>query len=138
MWENQAKIIFRYINTTLWSKAGHFNKALSKGAKTTTWIWNLHDYAHDFDIQQRSTGLIARKVFSSNLAHLSLVFFLIGQDILNSYTSEYFSGITITSGFFQLYRSEGIITQSQLKYACATSLIATLICLSGSYLQPKY
>ena len=125
--------IFRYINTTLWSKAGHFNKALSKGAKTTTWIWNLHDYAHDFDIQQRSTGLIARKVFSSNLAHLSLVFFwisgmhlhgaylsnydiwlkdpkyitpsshlaysLIGQDILNSYTSEYFSGITITSGF---------------------------------------
>ena len=161
--------IFRYINTTLWSKAGHFNKALSKGAKTTTWIWNLHDYAHDFDIQQRSTGLIARKVFSSNLAHLSLVFFwisgmhlhgaylsnydiwlkdpksitpsshlaysLIGQDILNSYTSEYFSGITITSGFFQLYRSEGIITQSQLKYACATSLIATLICLSGSYLH---
>ena len=45
-----------YINTTLWAKAGHFNKALSKGAKTTTWIWNLHDYAHDFDIQQRSTG----------------------------------------------------------------------------------
>ena len=41
----------------------------------------------------------------------------------------------ITSGFFQLYRSEGIITQSQLKYACATSLIATLICLSGSYLH---
>lgn len=36
---------------------------------------------------------------------------------------------------FQLYRSEGIITQSQLKYACATSLIATLICLSGSYLH---
>ena len=67
--------IFRYINTTLWAKAGHFNKALSKGAKTTTWIWNLHDYAHDFDIQQRSTGLIARKVFSSNLAHLSLVLF---------------------------------------------------------------
>ena len=164
-----CKVIFRYINTRLCSKAGHLNKALSKGAKTTTWIWNLHDYAHDFDIQQSSTGLIARKVFSSNLAHLSLVFFwisgmhlhgaylsnydiwlkdpksitpsshiaysLIGQDILNSYTSQYFSGITITSGFFQLYRSEGIITQSQLKYACATSLIATLICLSGSYLH---
>lgn len=169
--KNLAKItnIFRYVNATLWSKAGHFNKALSKGAKTTTWIWNLHASAHDFDIQQGSAGLIARKVFSSNLAHLSLVFFwlggmhfhgaylsnysawlkdpksvapsshlaysLVGQDILNSYTSEYFSGITITSGFFQLYRSEGIITQSQLKYACAASLIATLICLSGSYLH---
>lgn len=109
------------------------------------------------------------QVFSSNLAHLSLLFFwvsgmhfhgaylsnydiwlkdpksitpsshyvwsLIGQDILNSYTSQYFSGITITSGFYQLWRSEGIITQSQLKYACATCLIATLICLSGSYLH---
>ena len=36
----------------------------------------------------------------------------------------------------------GIITQSQLKYACATCLIATLICLSGSYLHmqlmPKF
>lgn len=161
--------IFRYIKTTLWSKAGHLNKALSKGAKTTTWIWNLHDYGNDFDIQESSTGLIARKVFSSNLAHLSLVFFwisgmhfhgaylsnydiwlkdpksitpsshilwsLIGQDILNSYTSQYFSGITITSGFYQLWRSSGMITQCQLKYACATCLIATLICLSGSYLH---
>ena len=60
---------------------------------------------------------------------------LIGQDILNSYTSQYFSGITITSGFYQLWRSSGIITQSQLKYACAACLIATLICLSGSYLH---
>jgi len=60
---------------------------------------------------------------------------LVGQDILNSYTSQYFSGITITSGFYQLWRSSGIITQSQLKYACAACLIATLICLSGSYLH---
>ena len=168
--------IFRYIKTTLWSKAGHLNKALSKGAKTTTWIWNLHAYGNDFDIQESSTGLIARKVFSSNLAHLSLVFFwisgmhlhgaylsnydiwlkdpksitpsshslysIIGQDILNSYTSQYFSGITITSGFYQLWRSEGIITQSQLKHTCAHHLTTTLICLSGSYLHmqliPKF
>ena len=34
-------------------------------------------------------------------------------------------GITITSGFYQLWRSSGIITQSQLKYACAACLIAT-------------
>ena len=123
--------IFRYIKTTLWSKAGHLNKALSKGAKTTTWIWNLHDYGNDFDTQESSTGLIARKVFSSSHSLYSLI----GQDILNSYTSQYFSGITITSGFYQLWRSSGIITQSQLKYACAACLIATLICLSGSYLH---
>ena len=123
--------IFRYIKTTLWSKAGHLNKALSKGAKTTTWIWNLHDYGNDFDTQESSTGLIARRVFSSSHSLYSLI----GQDILNSYTSQYFSGITITSGFYQLWRSSGIITQSQLKYACAACLIATLICLSGSYLH---
>ena len=66
------------------SKAGHFSIALSKGAKTTTWIWNLHADAHDFDIQQSvyysmATALITRKVFSSNLAHLSLVFFWISR-----------------------------------------------------------
>mmetsp|Transcript_52233 Transcript_52233/g.94077 ORF Transcript_52233/g.94077 Transcript_52233/m.94077 type:complete len:592 (-) Transcript_52233:16-1791(-) len=60
---------------------------------------------------------------------------LVGQDILNSYTSQYFSGITSTSGFYQLWRSEGIVTQSQLKYACGACLIATLISLSGAYLH---
>jgi photosystem I P700 chlorophyll a apoprotein A1 len=163
-------LLFRYVNAKLWSK-GHFNKALSKGPKTTTWIWNLHASAHDFDIGQSSarqaSAEIARKVFSSNLAHLSLVFFwiggmhfhgayfsnysawlkdperclpsshlvwsLVGQDILNGYSGQYFSGVTITSGFFQLWRSEGIITQTHLKYACAASLIATIACVWGSY-----
>jgi hypothetical protein len=74
---NNPQLLFRYINTRLWSKAGHFNKALSKGPKTTTWVWNLHDNGHDFDIQQSSIAVITRKVFSSNLAHLSLVFFWI-------------------------------------------------------------
>ena len=32
---------------------------------------NLAKITNIFDIQQRSTGLIARKVFSSNLAHIS-------------------------------------------------------------------
>ena len=62
-----------------------------------------------------------------------LAYFIIGQDILNAYTSSYFSGITITSGLFHLYRSEGISAQAQLKYACATSLIATVSAAAGSY-----
>jgi len=141
----------------------------AKGAKTTTWIWNLHSDAHDFCLtgsamagKQKqggkqsytsnatasattlmSQGLVTRKVFSSGLAHLSLVFFwlggmhfhgayfanasawnkdpkhclpsaqtvssLVGQDILNSDVGGYFQGINITSGFFQLWRSEGIV-----------------------------
>ena len=164
-------MFFRY-----WSKAGHFYKALAKGPKTTTWIWNLHSDAHDFDMQQgllKGYGIvffravITRKVFSSNLAHLSLVFFwisgmhlngayfsnydiwlkdpkhslpsahnvwsLIGQDILNSDIGNYFQGIHITSGIFQLWRSEGLITQIHLKYACSASLIGTIISCCGSY-----
>ena len=160
-------MFFRYINHKVWSKAGHFNKALSKGPKTTTWIWNLHSDAHDFDMQSKLAIRLTRKVFSSNLAHLSLVFFwisymhfhgayfsnydiwlkdpkhylpsahnvwsLIGQDILNSDIGNYFQGIHITSGIFQLWRSEGIITQIHLKYATCASLIGTIISCSGSY-----
>ena len=83
---NEPLLFFRYINHKVWSKAGHFNKALSKGPKTTTWIWNLHSDAHDFDMQYlykktatlaKLAAVITRKVFSSNLAHLSLVFFWI-------------------------------------------------------------
>ena len=52
--------------------------ALSKGAKTTRQIWNLHSSAHDFVLsQQSSTSVITRKVFSSNLTHLALLFFFI-------------------------------------------------------------
>ena len=38
---------------------------------------NLAKITNIFDIQQRSTGLIARKVFSSNLAHISTCSYLI-------------------------------------------------------------
>ena len=43
-------MFFRYINCRVWSVNGHLNKALSKGPLTTTWIWNLHSDAHDFQI----------------------------------------------------------------------------------------
>jgi photosystem I P700 chlorophyll a apoprotein A1 len=153
------------ISCKLWSKVGHFNKALSKGPKTTTWIFNLHADAHDFHILKTSSA--SSIVFSSNLAHLSLVFFwlagmhfhgayfsnydiylkdpkhylptahlvwsLIGQDILNSDISQSYLGIRITSGIFQLWHSQGIITQIHLKYACTASLIGTIISLAASY-----
>jgi photosystem I P700 chlorophyll a apoprotein A1 len=34
-----------------WAQPGHFSRTLAKGPKTTTWIWNLHADAHDFDSQ---------------------------------------------------------------------------------------
>jgi len=71
-------LYFRYVSSQVWSQAGHFSGSLSKGPKSTSWIWNLHSLAHDFDIQTGSASLIARKVFSSGLAHLSLVFLWFG------------------------------------------------------------
>ncbi|VAH75280.1 unnamed protein product [Triticum turgidum subsp. durum] len=32
-----------------WARPGHFSRTLAKGPDTTTWIWNLHADAHDFD-----------------------------------------------------------------------------------------
>jgi hypothetical protein len=37
-----------------WAQPGHFSRTLAKGPKTTTWIWNLHADAHDFDSQTSS------------------------------------------------------------------------------------
>jgi len=154
----------------VWSKVGHFSKPLAKGPYSTTWIWNLHAEAHDFDKHDIcSSAVRERKIFSSNLAHLSLVFFwiggmtfhaayfsnysswlkdpkhcvptaqytwsIVGQDILNSDVGGYFQGLYITSGIFQLWRSQGIFTVVHLKYACLASLIFTLISIIGSYIH---
>merc|ERR1711972_1147336 len=115
---SKIKLLFRGINSTLYSKPGHFNKALSKGPSSTTFIWNLHADAHDFDspgasqslglgsslfasheaqgkpLAAGSAGRVfalgARKVFSSNLAHLSLVFFWLGaMHVHGAYFSNY-------------------------------------------------
>ena len=156
------------ISSRLWSKAGQFQKGFAKGPQTTPWICNFHADAHDFQILQTSSSRAV--VFSSNLAHLSLVFFwitgmhfhgayfsnyasclkdpkhvfptahvaeaFIGQDILNSQL-----GIRITSGIFQLWRSQGIITQIHLKYGCTASLIGTILSLAASsfhiHMSPK-
>ena len=64
-----------------------------------------------------------------------LVWGFIGQDILNSdiIKMQFISGIRITSGLFQFWRSQGIITQIHLKYACSASLIGTILSLAASY-----
>mmetsp|Transcript_110566 Transcript_110566/g.268754 ORF Transcript_110566/g.268754 Transcript_110566/m.268754 type:complete len:314 (+) Transcript_110566:341-1282(+) len=68
-----------------------------------------------------------------SLPSAHLVWPLVGQDILNSDVGGYLQGIYITSGFFQLWRSEGLMTQVHLKYACCASLIGTIISCGGSY-----
>jgi photosystem I P700 chlorophyll a apoprotein A1 len=57
-----------------WGQPGHFSRALAKGPKTTTWIWNLHADAHDFDSQTSDLEDISRKIFSAHFGHLAVVF----------------------------------------------------------------
>jgi photosystem I P700 chlorophyll a apoprotein A1 len=57
-----------------WSQPGHFDRALAKGPKTTTWIWNLHANAHDFDSHTSDLEDVSRKIFSAHFGHLAVIF----------------------------------------------------------------
>jgi photosystem I P700 chlorophyll a apoprotein A1 len=57
-----------------WAKPGHFSRTLSKGPMTTTWIWNLHADAHDFDAHTTDLEEISRKVFSAHFGQLGIIF----------------------------------------------------------------
>lgn len=57
-----------------WAKPGHFSRQLAKGPTTTTWIWNLHADAHDFDSHTSSLEEVSRKIFSAHFGQLSIIF----------------------------------------------------------------
>jgi photosystem I P700 chlorophyll a apoprotein A1 len=57
-----------------WGQPGHFDRTLAKGPKTTTWIWNLHANAHDFDSHTSDLEDVSRKIFSAHFGHLAVVF----------------------------------------------------------------
>ena len=57
-----------------WAKPGHFDRTLARGPKTTTWIWNLHADAHDFDSHTSDLEDISRKIFSAHFGHLAIIF----------------------------------------------------------------
>ncbi|MEO0397079.1 MAG: photosystem I core protein PsaA [Cyanobacteria bacterium P01_A01_bin.137] len=57
-----------------WAQPGHFKRSLSRGPKTTTWIWDLHADAHDFDSHTSDLEDISRKIFSAHFGHLAIVF----------------------------------------------------------------
>jgi photosystem I P700 chlorophyll a apoprotein A1 len=60
-------------STEKWGQPGHFDRALKKGPKTTTWIWDLHADVHDFDSFTNEEDT-ARKIFSAHFGHLGIVF----------------------------------------------------------------
>lgn len=73
-----------------WATPGHFSRTLAKGPKTTTWIWNLHADAHDFDIQTKSLEEVSRKIFSAHFGQLAIIFLWIsGMYFHGAYFSNY-------------------------------------------------
>jgi photosystem I P700 chlorophyll a apoprotein A1 len=154
-------------NFEKWAKPGQFSRTLSKGPKTTTWIWNLHADAHDFDIQTNSLEEISRKIFSAHFGQLAVIFLwlsgmhfhgayfsnysawlmnptkikpsaqvvwpIVGQEILNGDVGGNFQGVQITSGFFQLWRAEGITNENELYWTGLGGLIAAFLMLFAGW-----
>ena len=54
-------------------KPGHFSRRFSKGVSTTTWIWNLHAEAHDFDSHSSDLQNISRKVFRAHFGQIGII-----------------------------------------------------------------
>merc|ERR1712187_914403 len=150
---------------------------IAKGSikSTTVWIWALHTDAHDFaaagkTASYRATGNkheLSRKVFSSNLAHLSVVLFwisgmhfhgayfsnytawikeplsisptsqyvweVVSQGALNAELGGFSHGLYITSGLFNVWITQGIISLNTLKGISSVGLLGACLILISSY-----
>ena len=73
-----------------WLTSGSFSKAMSKGQSSTTFIWNLHADAHDFEGHSSSSSTLQRKIWSSNAIHVILVcLWLSGMHFHGAYFGNY-------------------------------------------------
>jgi photosystem I P700 chlorophyll a apoprotein A1 len=89
-----------------WGQPGHFSRSLAKGPKTTTWIWNLHADAHDFDAQTNSLEDVSRKIFSAHFGQLSIIFLWI--------SGMYFHGARFSNYSAWLSNPTGIKPSAQI------------------------
>lgn len=89
-----------------WGQPGHFSRSLAKGPKTTTWIWNLHADAHDFDAQTNSLEDVSRKIFSAHFGQLSIIFLWI--------SGAYFHGARFSNYSAWLSNPTGIKPSAQI------------------------
>ena len=101
--ERQAKVVVDNdpVATSFekWSQPGHFDRTLAKGPKTTTWIWNLHANAHDFDSHTNDLEDVSRKIFSAHFGHLAVIFiWLSGMYFHGAKFSNYEAWLTNPTG----------------------------------------
>ncbi|MCT7950940.1 photosystem I core protein PsaA [Ancylothrix sp. C2] len=89
-----------------WGKPGHFDRTLARGPKTTTWIWNLHANAHDFDSHTSDLEDVSRKIFSAHFGHLAVIFIWI--------SGAYFHGAKFSNYEAWLTNPTGIKPSAQV------------------------
>merc|ERR1712187_456551 len=151
---------------------------IAKGSvKTTTvWIWALHADAHDFSGSSKTASSstteaikyeLSRKVFSSNLAHLSVLLFwisgmhfhgayfsnysewikdpfaisptsqyvweVVSQGAINAELGGFSQGLYITSGSFNVWITQGIVSLNTLKGISSVGILGACLILISSY-----
>ena len=89
-----------------WAVPGHFAKSLAKGPTTTTWIWNLHADAHDFDSHTSSLEEVSRKIFSAHFGQLAIIFLWL--------SGMYFHGAKFSNYIAWLNNPTGIKPSAQV------------------------
>jgi len=89
-----------------WATPGHFSRSLAKGPTTTTWIWNLHADAHDFDSHTNSLEEVSRKIFSAHFGQLAIIFLWL--------SGMYFHGAKFSNYVAWLSNPNGIKPSAQV------------------------
>ncbi|KAK8564793.1 hypothetical protein V6N12_058375 [Hibiscus sabdariffa] len=118
------------------SRPGHFSRTIAKGPDTTTWIWNLHADAHDFDSHTSDLEEISRKIFSAHFGQLSIIFlWLSGMYFHGARFSNYeawLSDPTHIGPNAQIWRASGITSELQLYCTAIGALVfAALMLFAG-------
>merc|ERR1712187_997891 len=168
------KQLLRKLSGSEWAST---RTIIAKGSlqTTTVWIWALHADAHDFAAGSKTTSYggggdkyeLSRKVFSSNLAHLSVVLFwisgmhfhgayfsnytawikepfgisptsqyvweVVSQGALNAELGGFSTVLYITSGLFNIWITQGIISLNTLKGISSVGLLGACLILISSY-----
>uniref|UniRef100_A0A452YKK0 Photosystem I P700 chlorophyll a apoprotein A1 n=2 Tax=Aegilops tauschii subsp. strangulata TaxID=200361 RepID=A0A452YKK0_AEGTS len=119
-----------------WARPSHFSRTLTKGPDTTTWIWNLHANAHDFDSHTGDLEEISRNVFSARFGQLSFIFlWLSGMYFHGAHFFNFeacLSDPTHIGPSAQLWRASGITSELQLYCTAIGALIfAALMLFAG-------
>ncbi|PHT34259.1 Photosystem I chlorophyll a apoprotein A1 [Capsicum baccatum] len=119
-----------------WAIPVHYSRTIAKGLDTTTWIWNLHVDAHDFNSHTIDLQEISQKLFSAYFGQLSIIFlWLSGIYFHGAHFSNYeawLSDPTHIEPSAQIWRAFGITSELQVYCTTIGALVfATLMLFAG-------